>query len=151
VRALWRILLLIPLGFVLACFAAGGFLVLAVIGTDGVNFTDYGAETVVLVFATAIFVGGVAAAPAFIAIAIAEIFALRTVIFYLLAGGAIGLAAHLFNSVGDEPISGADAQLFLATGCVGGLVYWLVAGRSAGLDGRVTRITREKERIASSE
>ena len=53
-RALWRILVLIPLGFVLACFAAGGFLVLAVIGVDGENFTAYGAETLMLVFATTI-------------------------------------------------------------------------------------------------
>jgi hypothetical protein len=63
---------------------------------------------------------------------VAEIFALRTIIFHLVAGGAIGLAAHLLDTVGDEPISRADAQLFLATGCVGGLVYWLAAGRSAG-------------------
>jgi hypothetical protein len=148
VRALWRILVLIPLGFILAGFAAAGFLVLAVIGTDGENFTTYGAETLMLVFATATFVGGVAAVPAFIAIVIAEIFALRTVIFHLVAGGAIGLAAHLIGPVSEEPISRADAQLFLATGCVGGLVYWLVAGRSAGSDRRVNRTPREKERIS---
>ena len=124
--------MLIPLGFVVACFAAAGFLVLAVIGADASNFTTYGAETFMLVFATTLFVGGVAAIPAFIAIGIAEIFALRTIIFHLVAGSAIGLAAHLLNAVGEGPISGADAQLFLTTGCVGGLVYWLVAGRSAG-------------------
>ena len=131
-RALWRILVLIPLGFVLACFAAGGFLVLAVIGADAINFTTYGAETAMLVFATTAFVGGVAALPAFVTIAIAEIFALRTVIFHLVAGGAIELAAQLLGLVGEAPTSRADAQLFLATGCVGGLVYWLIAGRSAG-------------------
>ena len=137
--------MLIPLGFVLACFSAGGFLVLAVIGVDESNFTDYGAETFMLVFATTLLVGGVAALPALLAIGIAEIFALRTIIFHLLVGGAIGLAAHLIGPVGEAPISGADAQLFLATGCVGGLVYWLVAGRSAGFDGRATRTPREKE------
>jgi hypothetical protein len=132
VRALWRILVLIPLGFVLACFASGGFLVLAVIGADGTTLTAYGGETLLLVLGTTAFVGGLAALPALVAIVAAEIFAFRTVVFHVLAGAAIGLAAHLLGPVGQQPISGAGAQLFLATGCVGGLVYWLVAGRSAG-------------------
>ncbi len=130
--ALVRVLILIPAGYVLACLASGAFLVLAAIGADQASLTTYRTETLLLVFGVSAMAGGLAAIPALIAIAAAETFGWRSVLFYLVAGGAIGLAAHLFSPFGHEPISTADAQLFLATGAVGGFAYWLIAGRSAG-------------------
>jgi hypothetical protein len=133
VLALLRILVLISAGYVLACLAAGAFLVLAVIGADEANLTTWRAETLVLVLGVAAVAGGLGALPALAAIVAAEVFGWRSLLFHLVAGGGIGLAAHLLGPFGHDSITTADAQLFLATGCVGGLVYWLVAGRSAGL------------------
>lgn len=133
--ALLRILVLIPAGYILACVTAGALLVPAVIGADQANLTTYGAETLMLVLGVAAVAGGLAALPALAAIVAAEVFRWRSLVFYLVAGAAIGLAAHLLSPFEHDPIAPADAQLFLTTGCVGGLVYWLVAGRSAGLGG----------------
>lgn len=130
--ALVRVLILIPAGYILACLASGAFLVLAVIGADQASLTTYGTEMLLLVFGVSAMAGGLAAVPALVAIVAAETFGWRSVLFYLVAGGAIGLAAHLLGPFGHEPISTADAQLFLATGAVGGFAYWLIAGRTAG-------------------
>ncbi|KPL53722.1 hypothetical protein ABB55_17130 [Prosthecomicrobium hirschii] len=60
---------------------------------------------------------------------VSEIIGLRSLGYYLVAGGLIGLWAAR------PPIGGIAAQPFapaLAAGFVGGFVYWLIAGRGAG-------------------
>jgi hypothetical protein len=96
-----------------------------------------------------IFIAGFAFFPALVVLAIAEYFRLRDWLSYAIAGGVAALGAYgilwqgaaTFQDV-DMAVSG-DGQLPLAAepaalawgvaaGIAGGLVYWLVAGRSAG-------------------
>ncbi|MYZ49344.1 hypothetical protein [Propylenella binzhouense] len=134
-RVVLRVLFLLPFAFVAACVFAALFLVLAVIGLgpDGAYVGPYWGETALLTLGVAAAAAVVAALPAFVAILAAEILAIRSVLFYLLLGGSIGIGGGLFLHAPDGVLAAADAQLFGATGCVGGLAYWLMAGRGAGL------------------
>jgi hypothetical protein len=74
-----------------------------------------------------------------IAIAIAEVFDLRSIFYFALAGAAIGVFAYytsdfsvmLENSTDLPPVR-FSLQLVAAAGIIGGFVYWLLAGRNAG-------------------
>ncbi|WP_051356884.1 hypothetical protein [Azorhizobium doebereinerae] len=63
----------------------------------------------------------------------AETFAVRSWIFHV-ANGAVSafVGAWLFPTVSGEASPPADPFYILAAGLAGGLVYWLVAGWSAG-------------------
>jgi hypothetical protein len=85
----------------------------------------------------ALFVSYFAFLPSVPAILAAEAFGWRSWLFYALAGAAIALAIVAFaiqaSEPGDHPF--ADTRLSAAViggGIVGGLAYWLVAGRLAG-------------------
>ncbi len=131
-------LLLAPLGFVCGALAACGVLLLmaaddvasALQMPGDVMLMGYDVSvslvTIVLLFAPLI------GAPAIAAVLIAEMFSIRSWPYHAIAGAA---AAALPWSL--LPAS-FDGQIFaapqiLAAGFVGGLVHWLVAGRSAGL------------------
>ncbi|TYC53466.1 translation initiation factor IF-3 [Rhodobacterales bacterium] len=76
--------------------------------------------------------GAGAFVPASIAIAIAEIARLRSLIFFLAAGGGI---AFLMWTLGEaEQAQGLrpGSVIALAAGFLAGSVYWLVAGRTSG-------------------
>lgn len=75
-----------------------------------------------------------AAIPFLIAIIVAEIFNIRSALAYLLFGVALGLLATL-GDAGYMPWLklGSGTILNVITGAVAGLVYWLIAGRRAGL------------------
>ncbi|HEX2257481.1 MAG TPA: hypothetical protein VHG92_12430 [Afifellaceae bacterium] len=135
-RATLRILVVIPLAYVAACLAAGGFVVLVAFGADldavaGVAEAAPG-ELMVLVLSAAAIIGAFAFVPALIAIVLAEAFGWRSLALYLLAGAAVGLAAVALLVPPERAWSDADAQLYLAAGAIAGAAYWLVAGRSAG-------------------
>jgi hypothetical protein len=68
-----------------------------------------------------------------IGILFAECFAVRSWIFHT-ANGAVSawLAAQLFTPVGEAPLPFDSDFYIIAAGLAGGLVYWLVAGWSAG-------------------
>ena len=77
-------------------------------------------------------VGALAVIPAFIVIVLAELFGWRSVFFYLAVGRRPRAA--------DQPVArhasgrrGTDQLLLPAAGFVGGFVYWLIAGRLAGI------------------
>lgn len=98
-------------------------------------------------FLVLLFLGGAAGvvtpfyvfAPSFIVIFIAEMFSLRSVLYYALCGALIGALAYFLSDVGAR-IQGAgtvapitrELQFLTAAGIVSGFVYWLIAGRSAG-------------------
>jgi hypothetical protein len=90
-------------------------------------------------FATS-FVGATAFVPAAILAAIAEIFDIRTVFYYAIGGGLIAAVAwyssdvsvRLENTTDISPVD-YGLQLVVAAGIIGGFVYWLLAGRKAGL------------------
>ena len=89
-------------------------------------------------FATS-YVGAVAFMPALLVIVIAEAARLRNFLYYGVGGALVGLASYygtdisvrLENTTDVTPLANA-LQLAAAAGIIGGLVYWLIAGRNAG-------------------
>jgi hypothetical protein len=81
----------------------------------------------------------IAILPTFLLVAIAEGLRLRSFLFYGVCGGLIGALVYFGtdtttiteNSTDITPIR-FSLQLAAAAGIIGGLVYWLVAGRNAG-------------------
>ena len=131
-------------GYAVAALAASAFLHLLVLGAAGLQPGE--APPVFLrslafsIPFTALFVSYFAFLPAGAAILAGEVLGLRNWLFYALAGAAAGFAvAMLFRQ---SPMVGGIAEPALATprfvasligcGIVGGLAYWLCAGRSAG-------------------
>ena len=90
-------------------------------------------------FATS-FVGAIAFVPAVVLIAIAESFNIRSIFYYALGGGLIAaipwysadISVRLENTTDISPVN-YGLQLVVAAGIIGGFVYWLLAGRKAGL------------------
>jgi homospermidine synthase len=74
-----------------------------------------------------------------LAIVIGEAARLRNFLYYGVGGAVVGLASYygtnisvrLENTTDVAPVTNA-LQLAAAAGIVGGLVYWLIAGRNAG-------------------
>lgn len=132
--ALLRILILDPLAWVAACIAFG----------VTVAFAAFGAQSepqmvgLSVGFATGMTLtaGVFSFLPALVAILLAEAFGWRSVFYWLAVGGGIGLAGHGLTGFLDTPGWGDDRLLaVLGAGFVGGLVYWLIAGRLAGTGG----------------
>jgi hypothetical protein len=89
-------------------------------------------------FATS-FVGASAFVPALLLIVIGEAARLRSFIYYAVAGAVVGLASYFGSNVELRLENTTDVapvfhplQLAAAAGIVGGLAYWLLAGRNAG-------------------
>lgn len=147
-------------GYCLACLAASFFLAFAAgdwmpvdwliehtdarVYSDFYELTPYNDEAAAFIepLARAVvalvgssFIGMFAFVPAGLAIVAAEAFRLRSILYHVLVGGGIALAIMAATFV---PASGpgrlpADWNLFLAAGFIGGLVYWLIAGRGSGI------------------
>ena len=145
-------LLRVVFGFIVACLVAGAATVAFVI--TPVDIATLPAElrpdrlssagTLSLLAAThsAIFAFPFAS----IAIAIAEWRCIRSWVYYAIVGILIafgGFGAEYLNEVGGQPsiVNAYAMRAFLAVGFLGGVAYWLAAGRRAG--GR-----REDERLA---
>jgi hypothetical protein len=132
---------LIFVAYVCASLAASAFIHLVSLRALGFKVYDTpegltGALAFSIPF-VALFVSYFAFLPALPTILAAETFGWRGWLFYALAGGAIALVIIAFamqaSEPGDNPFS--DARLSAAVvggGIVGGLAYWLIAGRLAG-------------------
>ena len=90
-------------------------------------------------FATS-FIGASAFVPAGLLIIIGEAMRLRGLLYYAAAGAVVGLASYFGSNVELRLENTTDVtpvfhplQLAAGAGIVGGLVYWLLAGRKAGL------------------
>ena len=89
-------------------------------------------------FATS-YIGATAFVPALLLILLAEIARMRSILYYGVAGAIVGLASYygsdvefrLENTTDVTPV-GHPLQLAAAAGIIGGLAYWLFAGRNAG-------------------
>ncbi len=124
-----------------ACFVAGMIVVAAVLFPD---FSDLGAGPVdegmlnVLFGFGFIFVSGFALLPALIVILITEAFYIRGALTYAVGGGLVGLACYLglvpFNTVTMhfEGIVHRHLEIMTGAGIVAGVIYWMLAGRTAG-------------------
>ncbi len=129
---LLRLLILVPIGFVLAVVAAGFTVALGIFGLSPSHET----AGWILLFAawTAAYAGAFALLPWLIAVVLAEGLGLRSVWFWFAIGGAIGAVAWFFTGYyGEAAQAEAGFAVHLAAGFVAGFVYWLVAGRNAGL------------------
>ena len=140
-RVLLR-LLLIPLGGVLAAsaatlvaFFANWNVFLSVIGGDAVTSGD----VVAVMVALAMLLVSSAATfpmllPAVIGVTISEAFAVRSVVFHALNGVVSIWVGRNSMVVPGRPFEFHDhPPALLAAGLTAGLVYWLIAGRNAGL------------------
>jgi len=130
-------LLRILLGYVVACLAAGATQTLFVVTPSELAADMDRISGAAVLMAMAATQTAVFAIPfAGIAIVLTEWFAARVWLTYAALGVCIAMTAYFVAIAGE---SGAATILndyafkaFLAAGLVGGMVYWLVAGRRAG-------------------
>lgn len=140
----------ILIGYVAAALAASGFLHLLLLGSAGFSPDEAHAVVIGSLFFsipfTALFVGYFAFLPSVAAILIGEVFGQRGWLFHALAGAAVGLVVVVLfwqsaiwpdssgYQTGIDPAYGTSrlVGLIVGSGIVGGLAYWLCAGRWAG-------------------
>ncbi len=134
-KAIFRVLF----GFVLACFAAGLTKVLFAVGPQDVIGGDPDKiGTIMEWIALTATHSAVFAAPfALLAAAISEWQAIRGIFFHAIVGLGIAVAGFSAQYFGEAPASNSifnsyAMTAFAAAGLVGGVVYWLFAGRRAG-------------------
>ena len=128
-------------GSLFACLAAGMIVVGAVLYPE---FSDLGggidqsAINVVLGFGF-IFLSGFALLPALIVVLITEAFYVRSVLAYAIGGALVGAACYLGLIPFDPATMKFDGiihrhlEIMTGAGIVAGLVYWVIAGRNAGV------------------
>jgi hypothetical protein len=136
-RAVGRLFAAI-VGFVLSLVAAAGFLFVVWAGIETPPPGEEAwriAQLTIWVGAAAATLGAMAFVPAVVLIVVTEIFALRSIVLHVGAGGLMGLAAVVLSPGAAGPAAlDRGSLLMVAAGFVGGFVYWLVAGRMAGLE-----------------
>lgn len=124
--------------FGLACLAAAAVLVLGAAAPALPAPQDWPLLTV-FIFTVSAFIAAFAFVPAVVVILVTEVFGLRSVVFYAVAGGVVGLfCGYTLGFIEpwpqfrlDTPLN-TNFELLAASGIAAGFVYWLVAGRSAG-------------------
>ena len=135
-------LFVILFGFFAASLVAGMIIVGAVLFPEfsdlGTGPVDPGALNIVLGFGF-IFISGFALLPAMIVVAITEAFYIRGALTYAVGGGLVGLACYLglvpfdTETLRFDGIVRRHLEILTGAGIVAGVVYWMIAGRNAGL------------------
>jgi hypothetical protein len=129
---------------ILSIVAAGFALSIGIIGPDW--FTGGGESDPVerfqffaIAFFTTSFVGVYSFLPALLLVILSEAARFRSFLYYGFAGAAVALVAYFGTNIGLQLENTTDItpvrfplQLAAASGIIGGLVYWLLAGRNAG-------------------
>ncbi len=126
-----------------AMLAAGISLAIGVMAPELVSMSSDPIEKFMffaLAFFATSFVGATAFVPAVVLVAIAETFDIRSIFYYAIGGGLIAalawystdMSVQLENTTDLSPVP-YGLQLVAAAGIIGGFVYWLLAGRKAGL------------------
>jgi hypothetical protein len=147
--ALFRITMMI-VGYICACVAASLVLTLGTLapdwndldalshslGNQSADVPTIALWSVVGIGAAIIFAVGFL--PTLLAIILTEGFKLRSIVVYAIIGGALALAAAYgldFGGYVSAPSADMrhEREVFAAAGIAGGLVYWLFAGRRAGV------------------
>jgi hypothetical protein len=134
-------LFVILFGFLAACFVAGMIVVGAVLYPELSDLDtgpiDQNAVNVVLGFGF-IFLSGFALLPALIVVLITEAFYVRGALTYAVGGAIVGCACYLGlvpfdpTTLQFDGIVRRHLEIMTGAGIVAGLVYWLIAGRTAG-------------------
>lgn len=134
-------LFVILFGVLAACLVAGMVVVFAMLFPELSDFGPTGLDPNalnILIGFGFIFVSGFALLPAVVVVAITEAFAIRSILAYAVGGGAVGLACYLGLVPFDPATMRFDGvirrhlEIMTGAGIVGGLIYWVVAGRNAG-------------------
>ncbi len=138
---LGRIIVII-FALIVASLAAGIALTIGIVAPDWATMDSDPVERVsffVVSFFKTSFVGAVAMAPAFLLIIVGEALRIRSFIYYGVAGALVGLVSYfgsnismLLENTTDSPPVEHTLQLAAAAGIIGGIAYWLIAGRKAG-------------------
>lgn len=132
-------MIIVPIAFLVA--AASSLIVLLTLGYERIvqamaaSGTDIFEAVFDLVGHGAIIASGLTVLPALALVVIGEVARVRSVLYYMLGGGAALAAIPLiarFGQRADTVYAGAAIwQIFATAGFVGGIVYWLLAGRRA--------------------
>jgi hypothetical protein len=134
-------LFLIAFGFLAACLVAGMIVVTAVLFPE---FSDIGTSGLdqsviqVLIGFGFIFISGFALLPAAIIALLTEAFSIRSVLAYAIGGALVGAACYLSLVPFDtdtwrfDGIVRRHLEIMTGAGIVAGLMYWVIAGRTAG-------------------
>lgn len=125
-----------------AALAAGGLVVIAAVLLPEISQLDLGpvdqGALQWLVGLALIFISGFALLPALVMVLVTEAFNIRSLLVYALGGAMVGLCAYLslvpFDSEAMRftAIDHRQLEVMTGAGILAGLVYWIVAGRSAG-------------------
>ena len=125
-----------------AALAAGGLVVIAAILAPEISHLDLGpVDQGALqwrIGLALIFVSGFALLPALVLVLMTEALGIRSVLAYALGGAVVGLCAYLslvpFDSdaMRFATIDHRQLEVMTGAGILAGLVYWIIAGRSAG-------------------
>jgi hypothetical protein len=134
-------LFVIAFAFLAACLAAGIIVVSAIMFPEfsnlGTGPADQGAIDIILGFGF-IFISGFALLPALIIALITEAFSIRGALSYAVGGAIVGLACYLGlvpfdpETLHFEGVVRRHMEIMTGAGIVAGLVYWMIAGRTAG-------------------
>jgi hypothetical protein len=134
-------LFVILFAFLASCLVAGMIVVGAVLYPEFSDLDtgpiDQSAVNVVLGFGF-IFLSGFALLPALIVVLITEAFYVRGVLTYAVGGAIVGAACYLGlvpfdpTTLQFDGIVRRHLEIMTGAGIVAGLVYWLIAGRTAG-------------------
>lgn len=134
-------LFLILFAFLASCFVAGTIVVVAVLYPE---FSDFGTSAIdqstinILIGFGFIFLSGFALLPALIVVLITEAFYIRSILAYAIGGALVGAACYLGLVPFDPQTMQFDGiirrhlEIMTGAGIVAGLIYWLIAGRTAG-------------------
>src|SRR5215475_14096117 len=134
-------LFVILFAFLAACLVAGIIVVSAVLFPE---FTDLGIGELdpavnVIVGIGFIFISGFALLPAMIVALITEAFYIRSVLAYAVGGAVVGAACYLGLIPFDPETMRFDGiirrhlEIMTGAGIAAGVVYWMIAGRNAGV------------------
>lgn len=128
---LLRYILLIPLAYIFALYAAAVVMSIALFG--GNIDVETAAMALGLSIGLTLYGGAVTFLPALAFVILAEAFGWRSIFINLAAGGVIGLiAAEVTAAYGGLAFADHLRLICIASGFVGGAVYWLIAGKFAG-------------------
>jgi hypothetical protein len=134
-------ILVVILAYFLACIAASIILTIGTLTPEWDDLTSAGLQSVAVwavVFVGAAAISAIAMLPALLIIALAEGFAWRSILIYGALGGALALSLSYgldFAGYPGDPDSylAREHEVLAAAGIAGGFVYWLFAGRKAGI------------------
>jgi hypothetical protein len=138
-------ILVITFALIASSIAVGMATAIGVLGPQWHAFSGDVGERVTfwgIAFVGSVFTGAIGLLPIIVLIVLAEAFRIRSLLINAAAGAALlvagyygsGLARPGYEESIDHPPPPIprQAEIAAAAGAVGGLVYWLIAGRNAG-------------------